>query len=43
MIEDCYEIFGCGPAFISEVGPVLGAHVGPGLLGVGSVHTELIA
>lgn len=43
MIEDCYEIFGCEPAFISEVGPVLGAHVGPGLLGVGSVHTELVA
>jgi DegV family protein with EDD domain len=43
MIEDCYEIFGCEPAFISEVGPVLGAHVGPGLLGVGSVHTDLIA
>jgi DegV family protein with EDD domain len=43
LIEDCYEIFKCEPAFISEVGPVLGAHVGPGLLGVGSVHTELIA
>ena len=43
LIEDCYEIFGCEPAFISEVGPVLGAHVGPGLLGVGSVHTELIS
>ena len=43
LIEDCYEIFGCEPAFISEVGPVLGAHVGPGLLGVGSVHTDLIA
>jgi DegV family protein with EDD domain len=43
LIEDCYEIFGCEPAFISEVGPVLGAHVGPGLLGVGSVRTELVA
>ncbi|HET7510528.1 MAG TPA: DegV family protein [Solirubrobacterales bacterium] len=43
LIEDCYEIFGCEPAFISEVGPVLGAHVGPGLLGVGSVRTELIS
>ena len=43
LVEDCYEIFGCEPAFISEVGPVLGAHVGPGLLGVGSVRTELIA
>jgi DegV family protein with EDD domain len=43
LVEDCYEIFGCDPAFISEVGPVLGAHVGPGLLGVGSVPTELIS
>jgi DegV family protein with EDD domain len=43
MVEDCYEIFGCEPAFISEVGPVLGAHVGPGLLGVGSVRTDLIS
>ncbi|HET9197445.1 MAG TPA: DegV family protein [Solirubrobacterales bacterium] len=43
MVEDCYEIFGCEPAFVSEVGPVLGAHVGPGLLGVGSVRTDLIA
>jgi DegV family protein with EDD domain len=43
LAEDCYEIFGCEPAFISEVGPVLGAHVGPGLLGVGSVKTELIS
>jgi DegV family protein with EDD domain len=43
MVEDCYEIFGCDPVFVSEVGPVLGAHVGPGLLGVGSVRTDLIA
>ena len=37
------RIFGCDPAFISEVGPVLGAHVGPGLLGVGSGRTDLVA
>ena len=43
MVEDCCEIFNCEPAFVSEVGPVLGAHVGPGLLGVGSVRTDLIA
>jgi DegV family protein with EDD domain len=43
LAEDCYEIFGGDPAFISEVGPVLGAHVGPGLLGVGSVRTDLVA
>jgi DegV family protein with EDD domain len=43
LIDDCRELFGCEPAFVSEVGPVLGAHVGPGLLGVGSVPTELVS
>jgi DegV family protein with EDD domain len=43
LIEDCYEIFGCEPAFTSEVGAVLGAHVGPGLLGVGSVSKSVLA
>lgn len=42
LIADCHEIFGCDPVFTSEVGPVLGAHVGPGLLGAGSVSTELV-
>jgi DegV family protein with EDD domain len=36
------EIFGTEPAFVSEVGPVIGAHVGPGLLGVGAVPAELL-
>jgi fatty acid-binding protein DegV len=36
-VQQGREIFGCEPAFVSEVGPVIGAHVGPGLLGVGSV------
>ncbi len=43
LIEDCYEIFGCEPAFTSEIGAVLGAHVGPGLLGVGSVSKSVLA
>jgi DegV family protein with EDD domain len=43
LAEDCYEIFDGDPAFISEVGPVLGAHVGPGLLGVGSVRRDLVS
>jgi DegV family protein with EDD domain len=30
-------IFGSEPLFVSEVGPVIGTHVGPGLLGVGGV------
>jgi DegV family protein with EDD domain len=43
LIEDCYEIFGCEPAFTSEIGAVLGAHVGPGLLGVGSVSKNVLS
>jgi DegV family protein with EDD domain len=42
LVDDCREIFGCEPVFVSEIGAVLGAHVGPGLLGVGSVPTSLI-
>jgi DegV family protein with EDD domain len=36
------EIFGCEPLFVSEVGPVIGTHVGPGLLGVGGVPASLL-
>jgi DegV family protein with EDD domain len=42
LVDDCREIFGCEPVFVSEIGAVLGAHVGPGLLGVGSVRRELV-
>jgi DegV family protein with EDD domain len=42
LIDDCREIFGCEPAFVSEIGPVIGAHVGPGLLGVGSVSKAVL-
>jgi DegV family protein with EDD domain len=37
LIERCHEIFGCEPLFTSEVGPVLSAHTGPGMLGLGAV------
>jgi DegV family protein with EDD domain len=37
LAERCREVFGCEPLFISEVGPVLSTHTGPGMLGVGSV------
>ena len=43
LIDDCREIFGCEPVFVSEIGPVIGAHVGPGLLGVGSVTKSVLA
>ena len=31
------QIFGSEPEFVSEIGPVLGAHVGPGLIGIGGL------
>ena len=31
------RITGRGPVFVSEIGPVIGTHIGPGLLGVGGV------
>jgi fatty acid kinase fatty acid binding subunit len=42
LVDDCREIFGCEPAFVSEIGPVIGAHAGPGLLGVGSVSRSVL-
>jgi len=43
LIDTCRPIFGCDPVFASEIGPVIGAHVGPGLLGIGAVRRELVA
>ncbi|MFL5827242.1 MAG: DegV family protein [Thermoleophilaceae bacterium] len=37
LVERCKEVFGCDPLFVGEVGPVLGVHIGPGMLGVGGV------
>jgi DegV family protein with EDD domain len=37
LAETVAGITGRGPAFISEIGPVIGTHIGPGLLGVGGV------
>jgi DegV family protein with EDD domain len=42
LIERGREIYGCEPAFVSEVGPVIGAHVGPGLVGAGAIPRALI-
>ncbi len=36
------ELFGHGPFCISEMGPVVGAHVGPGLIGVGGLPARLL-
>jgi DegV family protein with EDD domain len=42
LVEACRPIFGRDPAFTSEIGPVIGAHVGPGLLGVGGVSWKVL-
>jgi DegV family protein with EDD domain len=36
------EIFGCEPRVVSEIGPVIGTHVGPGLLGAGALPGALL-
>jgi DegV family protein with EDD domain len=36
------EIFGCEPRVVSEIGPVIGTHVGPGLLGAGGLPSSLL-
>jgi DegV family protein with EDD domain len=43
LVERCREVMGSDPIFVSEVGPVIGAHTGPGLLGVGGVPSELVS
>jgi DegV family protein with EDD domain len=42
LVEQCREIFGSAPVFVSEVGPVIGAHIGPGMLGVGGVPRAVL-
>ena len=43
LAERGRAIFGSEPVFVGEVGPVIGTHVGPGLLGVGGIPPELLA
>jgi DegV family protein with EDD domain len=43
LVERGREIFGTEPVFVSEIGPVIGTHVGPGLIGVGGVPRALLA
>ena len=43
LAERCRQVFESDPVFVSEVGPVLGVHTGPGLLGVGGVKPSVLA
>ena len=42
LVGECRQIFDREPVFVSEIGPVLGAHVGPGLLGVGAISEKAL-
>jgi DegV family protein with EDD domain len=36
------EIFGSDPVMVAEIGPVIGTHVGPGLLGAGGIPSSFL-
>jgi DegV family protein with EDD domain len=43
LVDECRQIFGDDPVFVSEIGPVIGAHIGPGLLGFGGISSEFLS
>jgi DegV family protein with EDD domain len=42
LVERGSEVFGHGPTIVSEIGPVLAAHTGPGLLGIGAIPERFV-
>jgi DegV family protein with EDD domain len=42
IVERGREMFGTEPLFVSQIGPVVGTHAGPGLLGVAGIAPELL-
>jgi DegV family protein with EDD domain len=42
LVERCSEVYGRPPTIVSEIGPVLAAHTGPGLLGMGGVPSHYV-
>jgi len=42
LVERCSDIFGSAPTIVSEIGPVLSAHTGPGLLGMGALPKRYV-
>ncbi len=42
LADRCRELFGHDEVFISEIGPVLSVHTGPGLLGVGGLPSRFV-
>jgi len=42
LVAECRQVFGSDPVFVSEIGPVIGAHIGPGLLGFGGMPAKYL-
>jgi DegV family protein with EDD domain len=42
LVERGREIFCCEPLFVGEVGPVIGAHAGPGMVGIGAMPQAML-
>ena len=42
LVERCRQIFGREPEFVSELGPVMSVHAGPGMLGLASVPARFL-
>src|SRR4051794_23134960 len=42
LAERGRDVFGSEPLFVSPIGPVIGAHVGPGLIGFGALPRTLL-
>jgi fatty acid-binding protein DegV len=41
-VERLQEVFWRQPEFVTELGPIIGTHVGPGLVGVGGVPPRFL-
>jgi len=43
LVDAGRELFGTDPVYFSEIGPVMGTHAGPGLLGVSGIDPALLS
>jgi DegV family protein with EDD domain len=42
LVDAARPVFGTDPLFVGEVGPVIGAHAGPGMLGIGAMPLSML-
>jgi fatty acid-binding protein DegV len=42
LVERARDVFGTEPVFCSEIGAVVGAHTGPGVIGIGALPARLL-